>query len=142
MQVIIIIIYLPLSKAQYRLSLRTQVVIENRCEQCMNYTDGICSQMKSLSFSLNIFFIDVFLICPPWIRRRPLWSWNHPYQLCFRQQLLILPFLGVVTIIKITIVYYYYTIIMMVDQEISPSPVCSVNWGLSLSKSNIDLIIS
>ena len=63
-QIIIIIIYLPLSKAQYRLSLRTQVVIENRCEQCMNYTDGICSQMKSLSFSLNIFFIDVFLICP------------------------------------------------------------------------------
>ena len=44
--------------------------------------------------------------------------------------------------IRIGIANYYYTIIMVMDQEIGPSPVCPVNLGLSLSKSNIDLIIS
>ena len=50
--------------------------------------------------------------------------------------------MGVITIIKVTIVYYYYTIVMVVDLAMSPSPIFLENLGLSLNKSNRDLIIS
>ena len=59
--IIIIIIYLPLSKAHYRLSFRIQMVMDYMIFLC-NHIEGISSQINSLSLSLKMSLNVVFLM--------------------------------------------------------------------------------